>query len=54
MKKRQIDYERKIQRQQDIQEKIGKSILLLLVIIIIGMPIYNFLIWLQSLNLKVK
>jgi len=48
MKKRQMDYEKKIQRQQNIQETIGKIVILSLIAIIIGMPIYNFIVWLTS------
>jgi hypothetical protein len=48
MKKRQIDYERKIQRQQDIQETIGKIVILSLIATIIGTPIWYFLVWLTS------
>ena len=48
MKKRQIDYERKIQRQQDIQETIGKIVILSLIAIIIGTPIWYALVWLTS------
>jgi hypothetical protein len=48
MKKRQIDYERKIQRQQDIQETIGKIVILSLIVSIIGIPILYILAWLTS------
>jgi hypothetical protein len=48
MKKRQMDYEKKIQRQQDIQETLGKIIILSLIASIIGIPIYNFIVWLTS------
>jgi len=48
MKKRQMDYEKKIQRQQNIQETIGKIVILSLIAIIIGMPTYNFIVWLTS------
>jgi len=48
MKKRKMDYERKIQRQQDIQETLGKIIILSLIAGIIGIPIYYFLVWLTS------
>jgi uncharacterized membrane protein len=48
MKKKQMDYEKKIQRQQNIQETIGKIVILSLIAIIIGMPIYNFMVWLTS------
>jgi uncharacterized membrane protein len=48
MKKRQMDYEKKIQRQQDIQETLGKIVILSLIAIIIGIPIYNFIVCLIS------
>jgi uncharacterized membrane protein len=48
MKKRQMDYEKKIQRQQDIQETLGKIVILSLIAIIIGIPISYILLWLTS------